>query len=156
MSVGKALALGAISGLRSASGPAFVGRAAGRGDMDLEGTRLAFLGRPLLSKALTLAQLGEMVGDKLPVTPSRTGWSPLLGRAVSGGLVGAAVFLSEGGRATTGAILGSSAAVAAAFAGESLRSLVVSASGLPDAGVAVAEDAVVLVTGSQATPKGVR
>ena len=156
MSVRRALALGAISGLRSASGPAFVGRAAGRGDMDLEGTRLAFLGRPLLSKALTLAQLGEMVGDKLPATPSRTSWPPLLGRAVSGGLVGAAVFVSEGGRATTGAILGSSAAVAAAFAGENLRSLVVSASGLPDVGVGVAEDAVVLVTGSRAIPKPVR
>jgi uncharacterized membrane protein len=156
MSAGKALALGAISGLRSASGPAFVGRAAGRGDMDLEGTRLAFLGRPLLSKALTMAQLGEMVGDKLPATPSRTGWPALLGRAVSGGLVGAAVFVSEGGGTTTGAILGSSAAVAAAFAGESLRALVVSASGLPDAGVAVAEDAVVLVTGSRATTKAGR
>ena len=156
MSAGKALALGAISGLRSASGPAFVGRAASRGDMDLGGTYLAFLGRPLLSRALTLAQLGEMVGDKLPATPSRTSWPPLLGRAVSGGLVGAAVFLSEGGRATTGAILGSSAAVAAAFAGENLRGLVVSSSGLPDLGVAVAEDAVVLVTGSRATQRVVQ
>jgi uncharacterized membrane protein len=153
MSAGKALALGAISGLRSASGPAFVGRAASRGDMDLEGTYFAFLGRPRLSKALTLAQLGETVGDKLPATPSRTGWPPLLGRAVSGGLAGAAVFLSGGGRATTGAILGSAAAVAAAFAGENLRAVVVSASGLPDVGVAVAEDAVVLVVGSRATPK---
>ena len=57
MSAGKALALGAISGLRSASGPAFVGRAASRGFMDLEGTSLAFLGGPRLSKVLTLAQL---------------------------------------------------------------------------------------------------
>jgi uncharacterized membrane protein len=119
MSAGKALALGAISGLRSASGPAFV-------------------------------------GDKLSVAPSRTGWPPLLGRAVSGGLAGAAVFLSEGGPATTGAIIGSSAAVAAAFAGENLRALVASASGLPDLGVAIAEDAVVLVVGSRATSKAVR
>jgi uncharacterized membrane protein len=156
MSAGKALALGAISGLRSASGPAFVGRAASRGDMDLEGTSLAFLGGPRLSKALTLAQLGELVGDKLPVTPSRTGWPPLLGRAVSGGLAGAAVFLSEGGRATTGAIIGSSAAVAAAFAGENLRALVVSASGIPDLGIAIVEDAVILVVGSRATSKAVR
>ena len=156
MSAGKALALGAISGLRSASGPAFVGRAASRGDMDLEGTSLAFLGGPGLSKALTLAQLGELVGDKLPVTPSRTGWPPLLGRAVSGGLAGAAVFLSEGRRAATGAIFGCSAAVAAAFAAENLRALVVEKSGLPDLGVAVAEDAVVLLVGSRATSKAAR
>ena len=72
MSTSKALILGAISGLRSASGPAFVARAASRGDMDLGGTRLAFLGSSLLSKALTVMQLGELVGDKLPMAPSRT------------------------------------------------------------------------------------
>lgn len=156
MSTGKALALGAISGLRSASGPAFVGRAANRGHMDLDGTPLAFLGSPRLSKALTLAQLGEIIGDKLPMTPSRTAWPPLLGRAVSGGLVGAAAFLSEGRHAATGAILGSSAAVAAAFAGENLRALAVEKSGLPNPGVAIVEDAVVLFVGTRATSKVVR
>jgi uncharacterized membrane protein len=155
MSTGKALALGAISGLRSASGPAFVGRAANRGDMDLDGSSLAFFGSPRLSKALTLAQLGELLGDKLPVTPSRTAWPPLLGRAVSGGLVGAAAFVSEGRRAATGAILGSSA-VAAALAGENLRALAVEKTGLPALGVAVAEDAVVLLVGSRASSKVVR
>jgi uncharacterized membrane protein len=156
MSTGKALALGAISGLRSASGPAFVGRAANRGDMDLDGTPLAFFGRPRLSKALTLAQLGEVIGDKLPVTPSRTAWPPVLGRAVSGGLVGAAVHLSEGRHAATGAIIGSAAAFAAAFVGENLRALVVNRVGLPDPVVAAAEDAVVLFVGSRATSKVVR
>jgi uncharacterized membrane protein len=156
MSTGKALALGAISGLRSASGPAFVGRAANRGDMDLDGTSLAFLGSPRLSKALTLAQLGELLGDKLPVTPSRTAWPPLLGRAVLGGLVGAAAFVSEGRRAAPGAILGSSAAVAAAFGGENLRTLVVSRTRLPNPVVAVAEDAVVFLVGSRATSKAAR
>ncbi len=156
MSTGKALALGAISGLRSASGPAFVGRAANRGHMDLDGTPLAFFGSPRLSKALTLAQLGEIIGDKLPMTPSRTVWPPLLGRAVSGGLVGAAAFLSEGRHAATGAILGSSAAVAAAFAGENLRALAVEKSGLPNPGVAIVEDALVVFVGSRATSKVVR
>ena len=156
MSTGKALALGAISGLRSASGPAFVGRAANRGHMDLDGTPLAFFGSPRLSKALTLAQLGEIIGVKLPMTPSRTAWPPLLGRAVSGGLVGAAAFLSEGRHAATGAILGSSAAVAAAFAGENLRALAVEKSGLPNPGVAIVEDAVVLFVGTRATSKVVR
>jgi uncharacterized membrane protein len=156
MSTGKALALGAISGLRSASGPAFVGRAANRGDMVLDGTPLAFFGSPRLSKALTLAQLGELIGDKLPRTPSRTAWPPVLGRAVSGGLVGAAAFLSEGRHATTGAIVGSSAAFAAAFVGENLRALVVERMGLPDPVVAIAEDAVVLLVGSRATSKVVR
>jgi uncharacterized membrane protein len=156
VSARKAVSLGAISGLRSLSGPAFVSRAASRGGMNLDGTPLAFLGSPRLSKVLILMELGELIGDKLPTTPSRTIWPPLLGRAASGGLVGAAAFVSEGQRAATGAILGSSAAVAAAFAGENLRALAVEKSGLPNPGVAIVEDALVVFVGSRATSKVVR
>jgi uncharacterized membrane protein len=150
VSASRALVLGAISGLRSASGPAFVSRAASRGDMDLGGTRLAFLGSQLFSRALTLAQLGELIGDKMPV-PSRTRLMPLLGRAASGGLAGAAAFVSDDRRAATGVLLGSSAAVAAAFAGEGIRALVGRETGLPDSVVALAEDTVVLLAGSRAS-----
>ena len=147
MSASRALGLGAISGLRSLSGPAFVSRAASRGDLNLDGTFLAFLSSPRLSKALVLMELGELVGDKLPATPSRTSPPPLLGRAASGALVGAAVFVSEGRRATIGAALGSTAAIAAGFAGERLRALIVEKTGLPDLVVALAEDATVLLVG---------
>ena len=147
MSASRALGLGAISGLRSLSGPAFVSRAASRGDLNLDGTFLAFLSSPRLSKALVLMELGELVGDKLPATPSRTSSPPLLGRAASGALVGAAVFVSEGRRATTGAALGSTAAIAASFTGEWLRALAVEKTGLPDPVVALAEDATVLLVG---------
>ena len=151
MSIPRALALGAISGLRSASGPAFVSRAASRGDMDLGGTPIAFLGSPLLSKALTTAQLGEMIVDKLPFAPGRTKLKPLLGRAASGGLAGAAAAASEDRHAAMGILLGSSAAVVAAFAGEAFRAIVGRKTGLPDPVVAVAEDAVVLLVGSRAS-----
>lgn len=147
MSARKALELGAISGLRTTSGPAFVSRAASRDGLDLGGTRHAFLGSPRLSKALLVMALGEIVADKLPTTPSRTLLPSLLGRAASGGLVGAALFVSEGRRATMGGALGSSAAVAAAFAGERLRALLVEKTGLPNPAVALAEDAVVLLVG---------
>jgi uncharacterized membrane protein len=147
VSASRALGLGAISGLRSLSGPAFVSRAASRGDLNLDGTFLAFLSSPRLTKALVLMELGELVGDKLPATPSRTSSPPLLGRAASGALVGAAVFVSEGRRATTGAALGSTAAIVAAFAGERLRALAVEKTGLPAPFVALAEDATVLLVG---------
>ena len=147
MSTSKALGLGAITGLRSLSGPAFVSRAASRGDLDLSGTVFAFLGSPRIFKALFLTELGELVGDKLPATPSRTSPPPLLGRAASGALVGAAVFVSEGRRAMIGAALGSTAAIVAAFAGERLRALAVEKTGLSDPVVALAEDATVLVIG---------
>jgi uncharacterized membrane protein len=147
VSVARALGLGAISGLRSLSGPAFVSRAASRGDLDLDRTVFAFLGSPRVSKTLVLMELGELVGDKLPVTPSRTSPPPLLGRAASGALVGAAVFVSEGRRATIGSALGSTAAIAAGFAGEQLRALTVEKTGLPDLVVALGEDAIVLLVG---------
>ena len=147
MSVSRVLGLGAISGLRSLSGPAFVSRAASRGDLDLDGTILAFLGSPRIAKALVVMEVGELVGDKLPVTPSRTSLLPLLGRAASGALVGAAVFVSEGRHATIGAALGSTAAIAGGFAGERLRALVGETTGLPDPAIALAEDATVLLVG---------
>jgi uncharacterized membrane protein len=147
VSVSRALGLGAISGLRSLSGPALVSHAASRGDLDLDGTVFAILGSPRIFKALVLMELGELVGDKLPSTPSRTSLPPLLGRAASGALVGAAVFVSEGHRASIGAALGSTAAMAAGFAGERLRALTVEKTGLPDPVVAFAEDATVLLVG---------
>jgi uncharacterized membrane protein len=147
VSTPRTLGLGAISGLRSLSGPAFVSRSASRGRLDLGGTPLAFLSSSRLSKVLSVMELGELVGDKLPMTPSRSALPPLLGRAASGGLVGAAVFASEGRRATTGAALGSAAAVVAAFAGERLRALATEKTGLPGPVVALAEDAIVLLVG---------
>jgi uncharacterized membrane protein len=149
MSTPRALGLGAISGLRSMAGPALLSRAATKGSVPLEGTALAFLGSPGVSKALLLAELGELVGDKLPMTPSRTSLPPLLGRAAAGALVGAALLASDGGRLANGAVIGSSAAIAAAFAGERLRLLAGEKTGLPDPVVALAEDAVALLGGSR-------
>jgi uncharacterized membrane protein len=147
VSASRAIGLGAISGLRSLSGPAFVSHAASHRHLGLEGTPLGFLGSPRLSKALILMALGELLGDKLSITPSRTSPPVLLWRAVSGGLVGAASFVSEGRRATAGVALGSSAAIAAAIAGEWLRALAGRKTGLPDPLVALTEDAVVLLVG---------
>lgn len=143
----RTLGLGAISGLRSTSGPALVSRAAATGRLSLEGTTLAFLGSPRVSKTLLVMALGEFLGDKLPMTPSRTSPPPLLGRAASGALVGAALFSSEGRHAAPGAVVGSSAAVVAALGGERLRALAGEKMGLPDLVVALVEDAVILLGG---------
>lgn len=129
------------------SGPAFLSRAASKELISLDGTPLAFLGSKRLSQALGLMTLGELVGDKFSITPSRTSPPVLLWRAASGGLVGAASFASDGRHNTTGAVLGSSAAIAAAIAGEWIRALTGRKTGLPDPFVALAEDAIVLVVG---------
>jgi len=131
------------------SGPALLSRAASKGWVPLKRTAFAFLGSPCISKALLVMALGEFVGDKLPMTPSRTALPPLLGRVVSGALVGAALLASDGRHAATGAVVGSSAAVAGAFTGERLRALAGEKTRLPDPVVALAEDAVVLFGGSR-------
>jgi uncharacterized membrane protein len=147
----RALGLGAITGLRSTAGPAALSRAVVQGEVDgLRDTPLALLGSSRVSRLLTVFEIGELVGDKLPVTPSRTSPPPLIGRAVSGALVGAALFLSEGRRAATGGVLGAASAVAGAYAGERLRVQLGQRSGLPDPVVALLEDGIALLGGALA------
>jgi uncharacterized membrane protein len=103
------------------------------------------LGSSKVSTLLTLFEVGELIGDKLPVTPSRTSSLPLLGRAASGALVGAALCASEGRRTVTGGVLGAVGAVASAYAGELLRMQIGQRTGLPDFVVALLEDGVVIL-----------
>jgi uncharacterized membrane protein len=139
------LGLGALAGVRSMAAPAALSRAVERGDVgNLEQTPFATLGSPRVSTALRVLQIGEMFVDKLPVAPSRTSPPPLLGRAASGGLVGAALFASEGRRVAAGSILGAVSAIAGAYFGERLRSLGAQKLGVPDTLLALVEDGIVL------------
>ena len=141
----RALGLGAVAGLRSMAAPAALSRAAAQGRLDgLGATPLAVLGSSRVSRLLTLFEVGELIGDKLPLAPSRTSLPPLIGRAASGALVGAALFASEGRRAATGGALGAVAAVTSAYAGERLRVQLGELTGAPDPVVALLEDAVAL------------
>lgn len=142
----RAAGLGAIAGLRSMAAPAALSRAAADGRVGgLQDTPFAVLGSSKVSALLTVFEVGELVGDKLPMTPSRTSLPPLLGRAASGAVVGGALFTSERHRTVPGAAFGAAAAVAAAYAGERLRALASEKTGIPDPVVALAEDTVVLV-----------
>ena len=98
---------------------------------------------------MLLLEIGEMLADKLPITPSRTSPPPLLGRMASGGLVGAALFASESRRAVAGGALGAAAALVAAYAGERLRARAAQKLGLSDPAVALIEDGIVLLVGAR-------
>ena len=105
--VWRTLGLGAIAGVRSMAAPAALSKAVERGDVGgLEQTPFAALGSPGVSTVLRLFEIGEMFVDKLPVAPRRTSPPPLLGRAVSGAFVGAALVVSDGRRAAVGGALG--------------------------------------------------
>jgi uncharacterized membrane protein len=148
--VARVLGLGAIAGSRSMAAPATLSRAVSDGRVNgLGDTPFAILGSPGVSAALRIMEIGELVVDKLPVAPSRTSPPPLLGRAASGGLVGAALFASEDRRSLVGGALGAAAALASAYAGERLRLQAAEKLGMPDLAVALLEDGLVLLAGSR-------
>ena len=146
----KGAGLAAIAGLRSMAAPALLSRAVRRGYIGgLQGTPFAALGSPKVSTTLQLAMIGEMVGDKTPFVPSRTSTPALLGRALSGALVGTTLFISEGRRGTSGAVLGALCAAVAAYAGERFRVEGAAKLGLPDLILAFVEDGIVLFGGTR-------
>jgi len=123
----RAAVIGAVSGLRTftPAGALFAG-----------GSRWA---RPSL-----LLAAGELLGDKLPVTPSRVSLLPLLARAAAGGWSGRAVAREFGGSSTAGAAFGAATAVGAAWLGYGLRSYLTKQRRLPDFPVALVEDAIAI------------
>jgi uncharacterized membrane protein len=95
----------------------------------------------------TLLAALELVGDKLPKTPARTGAVGMIARIVLGGLSGAALAAASGISLFLGTVAGSIGAVAGAFAGYHARRTLVQRTGLPDFTVALAEDMIAIVGG---------
>jgi len=144
--LGRAARLGLVAGLRSMMAPALLSRYLVEGAHP-GGFPLNLLGHP---SVLTALAVGELVGDKLPMTPARTEPFPLLGRVGSGALVGAASQRARGAAPLPGALVGASAALVGAFAGYYGRRALAEASGLPDPAVAVLEDALAFTVGRSA------
>jgi uncharacterized membrane protein len=114
-----------------------LGAAAGSRSMTPPGV-LALTGRLTRSRpivlGLTLAALGELIGDKLPATPSRTTPVAVVGRVGSGAFCGHKV----GGSA--GAVVGGVTAGVSTYLTHDARAAAVRRSGLPDLPVALIED----------------
>ena len=128
--------------------PAILGRSTVEDRVgSLEGTPFAALGSQRVSTALQLLEIGEMIADKTPVIPSRTSLVPLLGRAASGAVVGAALFASAGERWAMGGVLGAVSAMAGAYAAERLRMQITQGLGVPNVLAGLLEDGIVLFGG---------
>ena len=94
--------------------------------------------------AVVLAAVGELVADKLPMTPPRTKPLPLVGRLGTGALAGAAIGTLGGqGGWRRGAALGAVGGLVGSFAGTFFRS-VGARTGLPDLVLALVEDAITI------------
>ena len=140
------LGLAAIAGLRSMAAPALLARAVRRGDLDAP--NLPSLGKKEVSGLLSILAAGEMAADKTPFLPARTSAPALLGRLLSGALVGATLFASEGRHGSSGAVLGALSALGAAYAGEGLRAAG-TRKGIPDPILGTLEDRAILTIGTR-------
>ena len=142
--------LGAISGLRTMSGPALLARSLEQHPPEQwphEAIRqVATAPAPTL---LAMMAAGELVADKLPFISARIAPVALAGRATSGALTGVVLSLLHKRSPLLGALVGSGAAVAGAFAGYHARRWLTVEKGLPDFPVALLEDGLVLALGTR-------
>src|SRR5437660_42343 len=108
--------LGFVAGLRSMTPLALLSWTRRIG-VDTNSTVSQFIDAPSGRLITGLLAVGELVGDKLPIIPSRVSAGPLMGRIVIGGLAGATI--SQGSRVSpvVGAALGAAAAGAGSVVG---------------------------------------
>jgi uncharacterized membrane protein len=137
-----AFLIGVIAGLRSMTAPAAVSWAARLGWLRLYDTWLGFLGFAVAPYVFSALAIGELIGDKLPKTPSRKAPVGFGGRIVSGGLCGAALGAS-GDALAGGLIVGVLGAIAGTLGGYEFRSRLAKTVG-KDLPAALLEDAVAI------------
>lgn len=118
--------LGAAAGMRTFTPPAAI---AARGGLSTSSS---------VRTAIMLAAAGELIGDKLPSVPARTEPLPFLARLASGAVSGRSV---AGAR---GAAAGAAASAATTVLGYRMRMLAADRTRIPDALVALIEDAVAI------------
>lgn len=123
-----ALLIGLVAGLRTMTAPAAASWAAALGWIDLSTGPLAVLGYRWTPLILTTLALLELVGDKLPATPSRKVPMQFGTRIVSGMLAGAALGGAAGSLAL-GAVAGLAGAILGTLGGAALRARLAGAQG---------------------------
>jgi uncharacterized membrane protein len=141
-----AFLIGLFAGLRSLMAPAITSWAVYLGWLKID-SPFSLIGSLPAVVILTLFAVGELVADKLPGTPNRTGALGLSARFVSGAVTGACVALAGGQTAIAGALCGAIGGIVGAFAGFQVRTGLVKALGTRDVYVAVVEDLVAIAGG---------
>jgi uncharacterized membrane protein len=94
---GKTIALGAMSGMRSMSGPAVLAINADE--------------QTTLTRAVPVLAVGEMIADKTPFIGNRIDPLPLAGRAFMGAIVGGLIAREEDASIVLGGFIGAATAV---------------------------------------------
>jgi uncharacterized membrane protein len=137
-----AFGIGIIAGLRAFTVPAVVCWATYFSWLHFSESRLIFLSKPIVLGIVSLLALGELMADKLPMTPSRTTPGPLLGRITAAAFSATAIAIAAHQSAVVACVLGASGALAGAFGGYYVRRSLVKGYNLPDLAIALMEDLV--------------
>ncbi len=117
-----ALAIGAVTGMRSMLAPTLVSRALSeRDDLHGAGEAARLLTSDSAQTFLPVLAAGEIAGDKMPFAPDRTIVPSMMFRAVSGGVSAAALAGVRREPVLLPALLGATAALLASKIGLSLR-----------------------------------
>ena len=147
----KALALGALAGVRSLAAPMLLSHFLSKNENNpLQNTPLRFLGSSTVSLALKVLSATEMAGDKLPNAPDRIEAPSLFMRGASGALVGAAVYMMHRSKPLEGAFIGTAAAIGATYGSFHLRQYLSGHTRFADPVFGALEDALVVGSGMKA------
>jgi uncharacterized membrane protein len=137
----RALLLGFVTGIRSQVPVALLAIESQHGRFDPgAGTLARRFGSSEGVAGSLVALAGELVADKLPVTPWRTTSGPFLQRLATGGTIGAAVHYDAGRSRPLGVLLGAVGAGAGAWAGTQTRVLLAERTRVPGPLLGAAED----------------
>lgn len=140
-----ALLIGIVAGLRTMTAPAVVGWGAHFGVIPVQGTAFAFMASPVTTWIFTALALGELVGDKLPRTPSRKLPMQFGARLVSGAFCGAVITAGHDG-IMGGLLAGLVGAVIGTLGGAAGRAALAGVFG-KDLPAALTEDALAVLGG---------
>ena len=142
-----AFAIGVVAGLRTFTAPATISWAAHLKWISLQNSALSFLSSLLALIVTTIMCVGELIMDKLPMTPSRKKTGPFTGRVIIGALSGVALAIAGRQSIPLGAIMGALGAVAGTLGGYEFRTRLVKLLNCPDFVVAMIEDAIAISAG---------
>lgn len=142
-----ASALGIIAGMRSMTAPAVVAYIAKSGCTGVDREAFGMLGKPALGATAAVLAGMEAVADKLPFMPKRTQSGALAGRLLIGAACGATICSAMHRSKLLGAIAGAFGALGSTFAVYQIRLQISQDLGVPDAAVALLEDATAIWAG---------
>jgi uncharacterized membrane protein len=146
----RAATLGFVTGLRSLTPFALLSWLQANGDSGRQDPVEAFLDYPAVRLITALLALGELVGDKLPNTPSRLKPGSLIVRLVIGALAGMSICRQARQSLILGALLGMGGAGAGSFMGYYGRTTLAKATRIPQWLWGIAEDWLAVYLGSLA------